>query len=88
MNVVLPVSRRGYLLAVFLGAVCGGGMKRDSNFSIDDLPKSLLSMVAPISFCRDDFDLVGGFSVEADGLKGCGFGKGMMDGRGGNVGKC
>ena len=61
-------------------------MNFNSNLSIDDLPKSLLSMVTPILFCRDAFGLVVEVMRDADG-SGSGIGKGMMNGRGGNSGK-
>ena len=62
-------------------------MNFNSNLSIDDLPKSLLSMVTPILFCRNDLGLVVDIMGDADGFSGFGIGKGMMNGRGGNSGK-
>ena len=83
---MLPGSRRWHVLAVFLGAVWGTGRNFDSKFSIDDLPKSLLSMVTPILFCRDALGFVVGFSVDADGFLDLGVGNGILNGRGGKSG--
>ena len=76
----------GTYLRCFLVQFWGTGRNFDSKFSIDDLPKSLLSMVTPILLRRDALGFVVGFSVDTDGFLDLGFGNGIINGRGGKSG--